>query len=96
MSPAVFVDSSGDVRLVVGAAGGTMITSSVAWTAMNNLWLGKDIKEAIDARRIHHQLLPMILSYEDGTLSVSCNSTFLQIMDCMCINMTNKVIRSII
>lgn len=28
--------------------------------------MGNTIKEAIDASRIHHQLLPMTLSYESG------------------------------
>lgn len=69
MCPAIFTDSQGDVRLVIGAAGGTKISSGVAWSSMNNLWLGDNIKEAIDARRIHHQLFPMTLSYEDGTLT---------------------------
>jgi hypothetical protein len=32
--------------------------------AMRNLWLGQTIKEAIDGRRIHHQLAPMQVSYE--------------------------------
>jgi hypothetical protein len=32
--------------------------------AMRNLWLGQTIKEAIDGRRIHHQLAPMHVSYE--------------------------------
>ncbi|CAL4235913.1 unnamed protein product [Meganyctiphanes norvegica] len=66
MCPAVVVDSAGDVRLVLGGAGGTKISTSVAWVALRNLWLGDNIKEAIDARRIHHQLLPMELAYEDG------------------------------
>lgn len=33
---------------------------------MNNLWFGNNIKEAIDKRRIHHQLLPMELEIEEG------------------------------
>ncbi|XP_045115209.1 scoloptoxin SSD14-like isoform X2 [Portunus trituberculatus] len=69
MCPAIFVDTEGDVRLVIGAAGGTKISSGVAWASMHNLWLGDNIKEAIDARRIHHQLFPMTLGYEDGTIS---------------------------
>ncbi|XP_042208177.1 scoloptoxin SSD14-like isoform X2 [Homarus americanus] len=69
MCPVVLVDKNGDVRLVVGAAGGTKISSAVAWVSIRNLWLGNNIKEAVDARRIHHQLFPMELNYEDGTLS---------------------------
>ncbi|XP_068236155.1 scoloptoxin SSD14-like isoform X2 [Palaemon carinicauda] len=66
MCPTVFVDSRGDVRLIIGAAGGTKISSAVAWSSLRNLWLKDDIKKAIDARRIHHQIYPMTLSYEDG------------------------------
>ncbi|XP_064092975.1 scoloptoxin SSD14-like isoform X3 [Macrobrachium nipponense] len=66
MCPTVFVDSKGDVRLIIGAAGGTKISSAVAWASLRNLWLKEDIKKAIDARRIHHQIYPMTLSYEDG------------------------------
>ena len=36
---------------------------------IRNLWLGEDIKSSIDARRIHHQLLPMQVSFEDGVTS---------------------------
>ncbi|CAL4113866.1 unnamed protein product [Meganyctiphanes norvegica] len=66
MCPTVVVDSAGDVRLVLGAAGGTKISSGVAWVAMRNLWFGDNIKEAIDASRIHHQLFPMKWEYEEG------------------------------
>ena len=31
-----------------------------------NQWLGEDIKAAIDAGRLHHQLAPMEVAYEKG------------------------------
>ncbi|XP_071533348.1 scoloptoxin SSD14-like isoform X2 [Panulirus ornatus] len=68
MCPAVFVDNNGSVRLIVGAAGGTKISSAVAWVTIRNIWIGDTIKEAVDARRIHHQLYPMHFQYEKGTL----------------------------
>lgn len=66
MCPAVFVDEAGDVRLVIGAAGGTRITSGTALVSARNLWLKEDIKTAIDRRRIHHQLFPQTLFFEKG------------------------------
>ncbi|CAG7720876.1 unnamed protein product [Allacma fusca] len=66
MSGAIFTDSDGNVRLAIGAAGGTSITTSTAYVAIRNLWFNENIKEAIDAPRIHHQLAPMELVYEEG------------------------------
>ncbi|XP_071111338.1 scoloptoxin SSD14-like [Haliotis cracherodii] len=64
MCPAIFVDKNGDVKLVVGAAGGSHITTATAYVAARVLWLGDNIKQAIDARRLHHQLLPPFISFE--------------------------------
>ncbi|XP_014250038.1 glutathione hydrolase 1 proenzyme-like isoform X1 [Cimex lectularius] len=64
--PSIVLNSEGDVRIVVGAAGGTHIISSTAQVIINNLWLSLSIKQAVDMPRIHHQLLPMILKYECG------------------------------
>ncbi|XP_075221199.1 scoloptoxin SSD14-like isoform X2 [Lycorma delicatula] len=68
MAPTIIVDKNGDVRLVVGSAGGTKITTSIAYVTLLNLWFGKNIKEAIDEPRIHHQLMPMKITYEYGVL----------------------------
>jgi gamma-glutamyltranspeptidase len=38
---------------------------------MRNLWFNHTIKEAIDAPRLHHQIYPMELGYEFGTLDVN-------------------------
>ncbi|XP_017792145.1 PREDICTED: gamma-glutamyltranspeptidase 1-like [Habropoda laboriosa] len=66
MSPTIVLDESEDVRLVIGAAGGTKITSSIAIAMVMNLWSGYNIKEAIDEHRIHHQLFPMNVQNEQG------------------------------
>ncbi|KAL1494054.1 hypothetical protein ABEB36_009714 [Hypothenemus hampei] len=68
MSPSIIVDRNGDAKMVVGAAGGTVITSTVAWTVIRTLWFGENVKEAVDAPRIHHQLYPMHIMYEYGIL----------------------------
>jgi gamma-glutamyltranspeptidase/glutathione hydrolase/leukotriene-C4 hydrolase len=67
MSTTIVVDSQGRVVGVVGASGGTKIISAVAQVLLNVFYLNKDVKASVDARRLHHQLFPMNLNYEDGT-----------------------------
>ncbi|XP_075228170.1 scoloptoxin SSD14-like [Lycorma delicatula] len=66
LSPSIIVDENDNVRLVIGSGGGPKITTAVAYVTMMNLWFGKNIKEAIDEPRVHHQLMPMTLMYEYG------------------------------
>ena len=58
------MDSEGDVRLAIGAAGGTRITSSTALASLLNLRMGWDIATSVDAPRLHHQLMPMYVQYQ--------------------------------
>jgi len=67
MSPTVVVDRSGKVVAVLGASGGTKITTAVAQVIYRVLFLGQAIKEAVDSRRLHHQLYPNQVLYESGT-----------------------------
>ncbi|XP_066903102.1 glutathione hydrolase 1 proenzyme isoform X3 [Halyomorpha halys] len=64
--PTVVLDKKGDVHLVTGAAGGTHITTSTAQVIMNFLWFDLTVKQAVDMPRLHHQLFPMALRYEEG------------------------------
>ncbi|XP_070202502.1 glutathione hydrolase 1 proenzyme-like isoform X2 [Littorina saxatilis] len=66
MCPTVIVDPQGDVRLVVGGAGGSRITTATAYVATRELWLGESVDTAVSALRLHHQLLPDYISYETG------------------------------
>ncbi|XP_046419011.1 glutathione hydrolase 1 proenzyme-like [Neodiprion fabricii] len=66
MIPTILVDENKKVRLVIGGAGGTKIISGTSIAMLLNLWLGYDIKEAVDARRLHHQLYPMTIQNENG------------------------------
>ncbi|XP_025102476.1 glutathione hydrolase 1 proenzyme-like isoform X2 [Pomacea canaliculata] len=65
MCPSIFTNPNGSVRLVVGAAGGTYITTSTAYVAVRQLWLGNSMEQAVEARRLHHQLLPDYITYEE-------------------------------
>lgn len=64
MSPSIVVDENGDVVLVVGGAGGSKITTSVALVILRHLWFGEDLEQAMQVKRLHHQLYPMAIQYE--------------------------------
>lgn len=66
MSPSIITDKDGEVILVIGAAGGSKIPTSVALVTMRVLWFGQDLKQAVDGVRFHHQIFPMEVSYEYG------------------------------
>ncbi|KAM7347466.1 uncharacterized protein ACRADG_007032 [Cochliomyia hominivorax] len=69
MAPLIVTNKeTGDVRLVIGAAGGSRIISTLVQILIRILWQEQNIKQAIDAPRFHHQLLPNILEYEFGVL----------------------------
>lgn len=64
MVPTIIVDKYGEPSLLIGAAGGTKITTSVVYVILQNLFLNKPIFNAISAKRIHHQLAPMVVQHE--------------------------------
>ncbi|XP_022086375.1 gamma-glutamyltranspeptidase 1-like [Acanthaster planci] len=66
MTPTIVLDHEGKVKLVVGASGGTRITTGVAQVSVDALWYGDSIKDAIQRRRFHHQLVPNNVTYEAG------------------------------
>lgn len=66
MCPSFFIDGSGNVRLTIGASGGTKITTAVAVVAIRHLWMNETIKKAIDWPRIHHQLFPNEIVFENN------------------------------
>lgn len=72
MAPLVVVeDSTRRVQQVLGASGGTRITTSIAQVSLLNLWFNENIKDAIDSPRIHSQLLPDQVIAEEGFNGVS-------------------------
>ncbi|XP_077995930.1 glutathione hydrolase 1 proenzyme-like [Glandiceps talaboti] len=65
MTPTIVVDDRGDVKFVVGAAGGTKITTTISLLAARTLWFGDGIKTANNKPRFHHQLIPHQIDYEE-------------------------------
>lgn len=67
MAPLILTDAqTGEVTLVAGATGGTKIPTALAQVVLRVLRWGQTLKQAVDAPRIHHQLVPMRLEYEFG------------------------------
>ena len=66
MSPTIIL-RNGQPILVVGAAGGSRITTSVFQVILNDLFVfNGDLKKAVFAPRIHQQWMPDFLDLEDG------------------------------
>ncbi|XP_052214304.1 glutathione hydrolase 1 proenzyme-like isoform X1 [Dreissena polymorpha] len=66
MCPSIVVDGDGNVRLVIGAAGGTRITTTTALVTIETLQFKWGMKESIDYPRIHHQLFPDYIRIQEG------------------------------
>uniref|UniRef100_A0A1I8G9W0 Gamma-glutamyltranspeptidase 1 n=1 Tax=Macrostomum lignano TaxID=282301 RepID=A0A1I8G9W0_9PLAT len=63
MAPTILVDSSGAVQFVSGAAGGSRITTAIAYMLARQLYLNETVKAAVDSYRLHHQLVPNFVTY---------------------------------
>ena len=65
MTPSI-ISKDGKLLLVMGAPGGTRITSAVLQALLNVVDFGMNIQDAIDAPRIHHQWMPDQIFAERG------------------------------
>ncbi|EDW65550.2 scoloptoxin SSD14 isoform X3 [Drosophila virilis] len=70
-SPMLLADHDGNIRLAISAAGGSKIVPAIVEVVARYLWLGDDLKAAVDAPRFYNQLLPDVLEYEDDKYSES-------------------------
>ena len=62
MTPAIFTNKkSGWPVLAVGGSGGTRITTSTATVAAKVLLMDRDLNDAIQESRLHHQLMPLTI-----------------------------------
>lgn len=73
MCPGIILDRDGNARMLIGAAGGSMITTAVAQAILKYLVFDWDIEESIQSRRFHHQLAPMLVTYEKNINEAALN-----------------------
>ena len=66
MTPTIVLDPQGELLMVVGSPGGPRIITAVAQVILNVIDFGMDVRDATDAPRIHHQLLPDRLLIENN------------------------------
>lgn len=56
MSPSILINEAGEVKMVMGASGGTKITTSTALVTLLSTQMGLDIEQSVNSPRLHHQL----------------------------------------
>ena len=75
MTPTIVIDSTGALLAVLGSPGGAKIITAVSQVIMNLVDFDMDVRTAVDAPRVHHQLLPDRLRFEtDGVDAISLGS----------------------
>ncbi|KAL7848087.1 hypothetical protein AOLI_G00228050 [Acnodon oligacanthus] len=52
MAPTILQSKDRNKILIIGGAGGSMITTAIAQSVMNHLWLGKSLKDAISEKLV--------------------------------------------
>ena len=65
-APTVVVDRTGQVRMALGASGGSKIITAVLQVLLGVVSGCANVRDAVDRPRVHHQLEPMHISGEGG------------------------------
>jgi gamma-glutamyltranspeptidase/glutathione hydrolase len=68
MSPTIVVGPTGEIELVLGAAGGSTIITTVFEELSNVVDFGMSVDDAVRAPRFHQQDFPDILMFESGAV----------------------------
>jgi gamma-glutamyltranspeptidase/glutathione hydrolase len=74
MTPTIVLEN-GELRMVLGAAGGPRIITTVLQTFLNGAAHGMDAQQAVAYPRFHHQHMPDELSIEPEWLTPEVEST---------------------
>ncbi|XP_048582023.1 glutathione hydrolase 1 proenzyme isoform X2 [Nematostella vectensis] len=64
--PAIIVDKDDNLQMVIGAAGGRYIPTTLAQVIMNYYWFGLNLKNAVARPRLHSQLFPEMVLVEEN------------------------------
>jgi len=69
MTPTI-ITRDDELYMVLGSPGGSTIITSVFQTLINVIEYDMDMQQAVDAPRFHHQWMPDLIYYEEGTDSL--------------------------
>ena len=78
MTPTIVLTPEGELLMVTGSPGGAKIITAVAQSIIGVVDYGMDVRTAVDAPRIHHQLLPDEIQLEMNGIDGSTYSVLLQ------------------
>ncbi|XP_055511920.1 glutathione hydrolase 5 proenzyme-like [Leucoraja erinacea] len=76
MSPSILLSKDRESMMVLGASGGSMITSAIAQVITNKLWFGLNMKEAITQPRIYVAAGNVV--HFEGSFDVDTKNALLQ------------------
>jgi gamma-glutamyltranspeptidase/glutathione hydrolase len=70
MTPTIVSHKDNSPYLILGSPGGSTIITTVAQIVSNVIDFNMEIKDAVEAKRFHHQWLPDLIQIENHSLSI--------------------------